>query len=269
MYAASGRGAIRRFIFLVRASMLPSMSQRPRIAVSLSLEGPREDRDLFKGKRLQYLEEEMILAVGVAGGLPLILPDLRSEVLSAELLEGMDGLLLTGGSDLSPESYGEAPRDPSWEGDRRRDLYELALVHAARERGLPILGICRGCQLLNVAFGGTLWQDISTECEGALLHRDPVSYDQKSHALEVDPDSRLAEMLGAGPHEVNSVHHQGLKQLGAGLRVLARAPDGIVEAIEATSGYALGIQWHPEWLTPASAGEVSPIFADFIAACRS
>jgi len=244
------------------------MSKRPRIAVSVSLEGPRQDRDLFKGKRLQYLEEEMILAVSVAGGLPLILPDLRSEDLCAELLEDMDGLLLTGGSDLAPQSYGEEPADPAWGGDRRRDLYELALVQTARERGLPILGICRGCQLLNVAFGGTLWQDITTQREDSLVHRDSVSYDQNFHGLEMSSDSRLRELLGPDPIEVNSVHHQGIGELGAGLRALAHAPDGIIEAIEAQTGYALGIQWHPEWLTQASTGQISQIFADFIQACR-
>jgi putative glutamine amidotransferase len=243
------------------------MSTRPRIAVSVSLEGPRHDRDLFKGKRLQYLEEEMILAVSVAGGLPLILPDLRSEDLCAELLEDMDGLLLTGGSDIAPQSYGEEPVDPAWGGDRRRDLYELALVQTARERDLPILGICRGCQLLNVAFGGTLWQDINTQRENSLVHRDPVSYDQNFHCLEISSDWRLQELLGPQSIEVNSVHHQGIGELGAGLRALAHAPDGIIEAIEAQTGYALGIQWHPEWLTEASTGQISPIFADFIQAC--
>lgn len=248
--------------------MLPFMSSRPRIAVTVSLEGPREDRTLFKGKRLQYVEEEMIHAVSQAGGIPVLLPDLVSEELNTSLLQGMDGLLLTGGTDLAPESYGESALDPAWAGDRRRDLYEIALVHEARERGLAILGICRGCQLLNVAFGGSLWQDLETQREDSLRHRDPESYDRNAHALELLPGSRLAHVLACSsePLEVNSVHHQGLRQLGAGLRPLAQAPDGLIEAIEAESGYALGIQWHPEWMTPASAAQTSPIFTDFLRA---
>ncbi|MEZ5987592.1 MAG: gamma-glutamyl-gamma-aminobutyrate hydrolase family protein [Planctomycetota bacterium] len=244
------------------------MSGRPRIAVTLSHEDPRPDRELFRGKHLQYLEQEMLRAVAAAGGLPLLLPDLADEELHRALLEGCDGLLLTGGADLDPRSYGEEPLRDEWRGDGARDLYELSLVHEARRRGLPVLGVCRGFQLLAVALGGSLWQDLESQREGSLRHRDQERYDRLAHEVVVEPGGLLADLVGPGPRTVNSVHHQGLRAEPGGVRVEARAEDGLVEAFSLVEGWGLGIQWHPEWMEPASQGRVDPVFVAFVAACR-
>lgn len=244
------------------------MPSRPSwIAVSLSREEPDDARELFKGKWLQYCEQEIFLALTLAGAQPILLPDLGDEALSVRGLELCDGLLLTGGSDVSPLVYGEEPENEAWRGDHARDLYELALLHEALDTGLPVLGVCRGCQLLNVAFGGTLYQDIATQVEDSLCHRDPVRYDTMRHDVEISERSALAGILGAGKHEVNSVHHQAIKDLGKGLRAVAFAADGVIEAVEAEEGFVLGIQWHPEWLDAARRAE--PVFGAFVERCRS
>lgn len=223
-------------------------TRRPRIGITVSLEAPDPDRNLFRNKRLQYLEEGMIDAVREAGAVPVLLPVL-DEASADEQLEICDGLLLSGGSDVAPESYGEAPLRPEWGGDRRRDLYEFALYHAALSRRMPTLGICRGAQVLAVAHGGRLWQDLGSEAGAALEHRNPELYDRLEHDIDIVPDTRLAEILAPGRRRVNSVHHQAVRECVGELRVSARAEDGTIEAVEAVDDefFVLGVQWHPEW----------------------
>ena len=245
------------------------MSKKPRLAVTVSFEDPDPDRHLFRNKTLQYLEEGMVDAWVRAGALPAILCDPRDPDLVRDALAGFDGLVLSGGSDVAPESYGQSPLRDEWRGDRRRDLYEIACVHAALELGLPIFGICRGAQILNVAFGGTLYQDIETQVDDALTHRDQQLYDSLTHEIAVEPGTWIAEQLAQSASKVNSVHHQAIDELGAGLRVAARAPDGTIEAIEAAaSDRGLGasiaaVQWHPEWLTE----QPDPLLVAFVAHC--
>ena len=207
-----------------------------------------------------------------AGALPSILCDPRDPDLVRESLAAFDGLVLSGGSDVSPISYGQTALREAWRGDRRRDLYEIACVHAALELGLPVFGICRGAQILNVAFGGTLYQDIETQVESAFVHRDQELYDTLMHDVSVEPQSWLAAQLGAEPRRVNSVHHQAIDELGAGLRVVARATDGTIEAIErepageAPAGaqcFVAAVQWHPEWL----GDQPQPLLEAFVAVC--
>ncbi len=250
---------------------------RPRIAVSVSLEKPDPERGLFKNKPLQYLEETMLLSLVAAGGLPFLVPDLKDERFAGELLEGFDGLVLSGGTDVAPSTYGQTPQRAEWAGDAARDAYELALLHAAVAGKLPILGICRGCQLINVGFGGTLWQDLASQVDGACVHRDPVAYDGNEHGLEVHGGSILADVFGAGPRVVNSVHHQAVCDVGSGLRTAAVADDGTIEAVEsfAPGSFVVGVQWHPEWRvgpagTPASGPSVAdPLLSTFVEAARS
>lgn len=239
---------------------------RPCIGMSVSSEPPDPARALFRNKTLQYLEQGMILAVARAGGLPLLLPDLKDEALAPRVLGQCDGLLLSGGSDIAPVTYGEEPRREDWAGDRPRDLYELALLHAALARAMPVLGVCRGMQLINVAFGGTLWQDLAAEVQGALPHRDQDLYDTLAHEIRIDRESVLGRILGASSRTVNSVHHQGVRELAPGLRATARAPDGIIEAVEATEqkSFLLGVQWHPEW---GEDGASDAVLGAFVAAC--
>jgi len=181
--------------------------------------------------------------------------------------------VLHGGADVWPGSYGETPLQERWSGDRNRDDYEIALVRAFAKAGKPVFGICRGLQLINVAFGGTLYQDIPTQRPQALTHRDAVAYDLNFHDLAVEPGSRLATLLADQlSRKINSVHHQGVKDLAANFVVEARCPaDGMVEAIRHTgAAWVAGVQWHPEFHKP-ELGTLNdePILQDFLNAARA
>ncbi len=160
-------------------------------------------------------------------------------------LEGLDGLLLTGGTDLNPALYGAPPEPDNEEPDDARDELETRLLAEALAADLPVLAICRGMQLFNVAHGGTLIQNLANSPAHVVRTPDPAL---PAHAVVVEPRTRLADILGAGPHAVNSRHHQAVERVGAGLRIAARSvPDGIIEAVErADRRFAVAVQWHPE-----------------------
>ncbi len=194
----------------------------------------------------------------------------------ADALGGLDGLLLTGGEDVDPAIYGE-PRHPSIEEvEPGRDRFEIDLVTAARAQRLPIFGVCRGIQVLNVACGGSLVQDIPSQVAGALEHRLVVPPHQPfelAHEIWIEKDTLLERLMsdrlgGADACDVNSRHHQAVKQVAPGFQVSATAPDGVIEAIEDPSApFCLGVQWHPEnfWRT----GEFRPLFEGFVEGGRS
>jgi putative glutamine amidotransferase len=164
--------------------------------------------------------------------------------------ERLDALVLEGGSDLWPGSYRETPLQERWSGDRIRDEYEQALLRAFAARGKPVLGVCRGLQLMNVALGGTLYQDIDTQRPGPIRHRDAAVYDRNFHEVEFVEGTRLAAIhAGTVRAKVNSVHHQAIKELAPGLVVEARSPvDGLIEAIRRPGdGFMAAVQWHPEF----------------------
>lgn len=219
------------------------MPPRPRIGLTATL-------DHTDGRSRVRVNAAYVRAVEQAGGVPLVLPPLACVSAAGALLDGVDGLLLTGGEDVAPSRYGAVPHPATGAPCEERDATEIALVHAARARELPLLAICRGVQLLAVALGGTLVQDIASECPGALAH-DGGAPDARVHDVRVVPTSRLATALGAGALRVNSRHHQAVATPGAGCAITATAPDGIVEGIEWTASdwWALGAQWHPEELT--------------------
>jgi putative glutamine amidotransferase len=188
-------------------------------------------------------------------------------------LAGADGLLLTGGGDVDPARYGEAPHPSIEDVEPARDEFEIALIAAARRRNLPILGICRGVQVLNIAAGGTLVQDIPSQIPGALNHSLDVPQHQPyelAHEVWIEKDSLLAKLMGerlvgSDTCDVNSRHHQAVKTVAPGFRVCATAPDGVIEAIEDPQArFCIGVEWHPEnfWRT----GEFRPIFEGFIEA---
>lgn len=251
-----------------------------RIGISCNFMHADPERALFKGMTLQFIEERMALYVARAGAVPLAVPDLKDDAGAEAVLEVVDGLLLAGGADLCPRTYGEEPLDPKWEGDAIRDAYEIRLVAAARRRGLPIFGICRGFQLLNVALGGTLLQDITTQRDGSLVHRDWHQYDALGHDIRVDPQSWLAQVYGgATTLAVNSVHHQGIHTVAPPLRATAWAPDGIVEAVQMSDMSDAGdvgewiaaVQWHPEWLEGGGTlhrADGDALMTAFVAECR-
>lgn len=195
------------------------------------------------------LSRTYVRAVTLGGGAPLIIPTYLEEDVLRAIFERLDGLLLSGGGDIYPSFYDEEDNDLLWRVDERRDQAELALARWAMAEELPILGICRGIQVLNVAAGGKLIQDIPTQVTDALSHScvagRPIP--DIAHTVGVAPDSRLATIVGAGETGVNSAHHQAVKDVGAGLVVTARAPDGVIEALEHLDlPFCLGVQWHPE-----------------------
>ena len=229
----------------------------------------------FPGKTLQYLEQSVAHWIMGHDALAFMIPTIgkraevgRGAISVHDFVGALDGLVLQGGADLSPESYGEEPLRPQWSGDRIRDLFEIELLWEFVIQGKPVLGICRGSQLINVACGGSLYQDIAEQCPGAGAHRDDLLYDNFHHGIEIVEDSRLATLFaGNRQHQVNSIHHQAIKKLGNNLVIEARSrDDGIVEAIRwQGSCYMFGCQWHPEF--QGSFPEMldsAPILQDFL-----
>jgi microsomal dipeptidase-like Zn-dependent dipeptidase/gamma-glutamyl-gamma-aminobutyrate hydrolase PuuD len=190
-----------------------------------------------------------INAILKAGGVPVILPVTKDGIALREMVAGLDGLLMTGGEDVNPLWYEENPRQQLGAVDPVRDEYDLKLVKMASDRCIPILGICRGEQLINVAFGGTLWQDIPSQRDGKTLikHVQQMSGAAASHKINVSDSTQLSKVIGAGEINVNSFHHQAVKDVAPGFRAVAFSTDSVVEAIEAFPNYPiLGVQWHPE-----------------------
>jgi putative glutamine amidotransferase len=213
----------------------------PRIAVSgVVRTWDGADRTGVNGAYIQALLS--------AGGIPLILSPLIGPALAGGALDGADGLILTGGEDMDPAWYGEGPSPQLSPPSRDRDLFELALFAIARQRELPILGICRGIQVINVALGGTLFQDLPSERPGRVNHRPDGPRDTRSHRVRLQPHTRAAEALGATSVTVNSSHHQAIKDLAPGLVAVGWTDDDLIEAAETPAGasWLLAVQWHPE-----------------------
>jgi putative glutamine amidotransferase len=209
------------------------------------------DRNEMGGHEPTYfLRARYIRAVEELGGIPLILPLVAEPAARRRLLEGVDGLLLTGGGpDLPPRLYGEHRRYKFLLMSERRADFELELVHQARTRDLPLLGICGGMQTVNVACGGSLYQDIPSQVQNALDHRQKMKAIHVSHSVAVTPKSLLNKIVNKATLMVNSSHHQSVKTMATSLIASGVAPDGIVEAIESpTHRFLLAIQWHPEFL---------------------
>ncbi|MEO6259841.1 MAG: gamma-glutamyl-gamma-aminobutyrate hydrolase family protein [Thermoanaerobaculia bacterium] len=200
-----------------------------------------------------------------AGAIPLLVPPQPEN--AADLLDGLDGLLLAGGDDCDPAAYGEE-RHPSVDPvmDPRRQNNDLALARMARDRGVPTLGICLGVQVMNVAAGGTLIQDIESTMQTDIDHASNPN-DRHRHEVTIESNTHLSGILGATNFNVNSSHHQAIKGLGHGLRVTAKAPDGIIEGLEDPSlPFYLGVQWHPEDM--AGETSASDLFGALVEAAR-
>jgi putative glutamine amidotransferase len=189
-------------------------------------------------------------AIEHAGGLPVIVPPVADAASLGALLDRVDAVVITGGEDVDPARYGHTPHARAGAPHIARDATEIALVAGARERSLPTLAICRGIQLLNVALGGTLVQDIVSERPGALDHDPEAPRSARVHDVVLEHDSALARILGATSLRVNSIHHQAIDRVAESLRVTARAPDGIIEGVEGSDAewWVVGVQWHPEEL---------------------
>lgn len=253
--------------------------RRLRIGVSACIFHADKSRPVFNGKALYYVERSMSDWVGSQGALAYLVPP-PAPGIAADLAADLDAIVLAGGVDVCPRSYGEEAERPEWAGDPVRDAYEIALVHAMMAAKKPVLGVCRGHQLLNVALGGSLYQDIATHVPGARSHRDAAIYDDNAHELELQPGTWLAELYPERTRwTINTVHHQAVKRLGKNVRAVAHAiEDGVVEAITVDiDSYARGVQWHPEFMFAQSTGTTPPdhildnrrILTDLMDAARS
>jgi putative glutamine amidotransferase len=239
---------------------------RPYIGITC---GTFYDRDWCPpsvGHRKTYVD-----AVVRAGGVPLLIPPIDDLEALRAIYDQIDGLLLSGGGDIQSTYYGEEPHPKLGMVDPARDQMELPLARWAVAGGKPVLGICRGIQVLNVAMGGTLYQDIPSQLESVLQH--DLSYAKQdwtffAHDLRLDAGSHLAEMFGTTLLPTNSLHHQSLKDVATGLRAVGWAPDGVVEAVEGSNGHFLiGVQCHPEALQAVADPRWQALFQRFVESC--
>jgi len=256
------------------------MHKRPlRIGLSARVFHPQTGSTGLQSKSLHYLEQSVAHWVMSREVMVLMIPAVsgdgivhRSSIRLSDYPQYLDGLILQGGADINPQSYGESPLHPDWQGDRIRDAYEMELLHEFMEAEKPVLGICRGAQLINVALGGTLYQDIASQLEEAKIHVHS-DYDRFSHGIEWESSSGLAKLFpDRNNGKVVSIHHQAIKALGKGLNVEARSSgDGLIEAIRLQGKpYILGLQWHPEFHPPGNPEllDCTPILDEFLGAAR-
>ena len=251
-----------------------------RIGVSARLLHQAPQELGFRNKILQYIEQSLAHWIMEHGAVAFMVPAVAHDSKHAarhlkveQVVQELDALVLQGGADVAPQTYGQAPMDPRWQGDVVRDRYELALLRTFLAQKKPVLGVCRGAQLLNVAFGGTLYQDIPTQCPAAHAHVDTDLYDQLEHDVTFLQGTALTKLYpNASQLRVTSIHHQAVAELGKGVVVEAVSTlDGMVEAIRWTGDtYARGVQWHPEFHHGRDAlADSSPIMLDFLEASRA
>jgi putative glutamine amidotransferase len=231
-------------------------------------------------KTLHYLEQSVAHWVLSGHAMAVMIPAVtkdsivqRSEMDLHDYAAALDGLVLQGGNDVAPECYGEQPLQPEWAGDIVRDRYEIELIDAFATAGKPVFGICRGLQLINVMFGGSLYQDLATQQPASRAHRELGKYERHYHEVELVAGSRLASLYpGLKRATTNSIHHQAIKTLAPEFTVEARCPeDGTIEAIRRRGeGYVAAVQWHPEFHEPGSVEtfDDSAMLEDFLEECR-
>lgn len=199
------------------------------------------------GHFMDYTFSEYSEAISACGGAPLLIPSAQNVQSLTAILGRLSGLLLSGGPDIHPRFYGEEPREGLGEVDEGLDRMELEIARMAYEKEVPILAVCRGIQTLNVALGGSLYQDLPSQVEGAINHSPKVDKAVLTHPVQIEKGTVLFRVLGKGKIWVNGKHHQAIKEVASGLTVTARAPDGVIEGVEASSKpFVLGVQWHPE-----------------------
>jgi putative glutamine amidotransferase len=222
-------------------------SKSPKIGITLSETGEKDSYRWPTRKRFDYIKREYYEAILAAGGMPILLPNADPPSAIDASFNELNGLLFTGGGDLHPKYYLQAIQSDDVDPDLARDNFEMELLARTLAHNLPILAICRGHQVLNVALGGTLFQDLTCLPFKAQPHADPQQTGTVFHDVTIDSESRLYAVIGEEMIQTNSSHHQVVDRLGRGLKAVAYAPDGVIEAIEHTDHeFVIGVQWHPE-----------------------
>ena len=233
--------------FVEEKSLVPS-ARKPNKARTVAVTaGIRPDGETSRVR----LTAAYVTALEKAGLVPVIIPPLSGDRAESAILDAVSGLVLTGGGDIDPARYGETPHPKIRSIDAARDATETALIQEARARRTPVLAICRGIQMLNVALGGTLVQDIPSQCDATIAHDDEGPRTSRSHDITIEAGSRIEAAMGTMKCSVNSFHHQSVKQVADGMRVTARSPDGVIEGLESVDEdwWVMGVQWHPEEMT--------------------
>lgn len=222
---------------------------------------------MIEGKLV--LNEQYVRTVRAMDAMPLVIPASGDEQMIRDYVERLDGWLLSGGADVDPSRYGEEPLPELGPVYPERDQFEIELIRTVIERDKPIMAICRGMQVLNVACGGTLYQDIRYVCDDPLQHQQKSAHAVATHTVEIGYGTKLHRIMQREQIRTNSLHHQAVKQIASGFSVCARAKDGVVEAIESPSHrFVLGVQWHPEAMAPSDE-HAAALFRSWIEACRS
>jgi len=243
-------------------------SNIPKIGITLSQRKQVKNRRWPMRKSFDYLKRDYHQAIISSGGFPILLPNVTDKTLIKENIKFIDGLLLTGGNDMNPKFFGQRKIyrksiiDPI-----ERDTFDLTITKLALNAGIPILAICRGHQVLNVALGGDIYQDLSLTKFKTLRHTDPGEAGKSFHDVKIDEDSLLFGIVKRTSINVNSSHHQVINRLGTGLRATAIASDGVIEAIELPDQvFTLGVQWHPESIFRRSHSRA--LFSAFVKVCK-
>ena len=253
------------------------MTDRLKIGISACTLPPTPGRAAAPSKTLQFIEQSTAHWVMSGGAVPVMIPSpfgdtARGDIGCDDYAQWLDGLVMHGGADVWPGTYGEEPLRPEWVGDAARDAYEIALMRAFVAAGKPVFGICRGLQIINVGFGGTLYQDIATQVDTPVRHQDRPVYEHNFHEVALVPGTRLDSLLKTTPSRtVNSIHHQAIRQLAPDFEVEARSPvDGVIEAIRHRGApYVAAVQWHPEFHRPEQRVlDDAPLLTDFLDAAR-
>jgi putative glutamine amidotransferase len=247
-------------------SVEPMRRAGPVIGITCSFKHRPIDPD--HSQRYFFLNQPYVSAIHEAGGVPIIIPVGLEARYPNKILSVIDGLLLPGGGDVDPNSYGDSPHEKLGWVDPRRDHTEIDIFTLVFNQNLPILGICRGLHLMNVALDGTLYQDISSQMRMSLNHNPEYPKSEASHTVDLEPGTRLHKIVGTGNIWVNSSHHQAVKLHGKGLVVNAKAQDGVTEGLEHPGRkWCIGVQWHPE-LYWRNDREMAKLFKEFVDACK-
>jgi putative glutamine amidotransferase len=246
-----------------------STSATPLIGITADMSGVTANGTGLAPEPTMFLPQRYYHAVQKAGGISLVLPPTGTRSTLRKTLQQLDGLLVSGGNfDIHPSYYGEKPINALGTIKKERTEFELELIDLALNQDLPLLGICGGAQAINVALGGSLYQDIATELPNAGQHEQRAKRDKGGHAIEIYPGTRLRQIVQKRTLEVNTTHHQAVRKVGKGLLVNATAKDGLIEGIESPyHKFVLGVQWHPEALMDKDRYQ-RRIFSSFISAAK-